>query len=119
MCILESWRLNLPSSQRKTDITLQKVLLHVVKASSSVVCSCDNLMPKGNTCKDAPLPIIDSLALLNIPSLGITTKRKNLKKHKLPDNLKSFVDMPVESEILFGDDMNKIISYLSSANSAL
>ena len=120
LCNPEIWRLNLASLQRSTDIMLQKVLLHVVKASYALMISCDKLIVKGEDCKDILAQVVDSLALLGTSSIEINQLRRDLMRHKLPNNLKPLAkDVPPGSDFLFGDDINKRISQLSSTNSAL
>lgn len=115
----EIWRSSMFSFQRLTDIILQKVLLHVVKAFYAAVCSCDNFVQKDDTCKDALARMIDSFALFCTTSVRIKTLRRDLIRNKLPKNLKPLVkDLPAESEF-FGYDINKRISWLLSKNFAL
>ena len=102
--------------QRLTDIIIQKVLLHVVKAFYAAVCSCDNFVQKDDTCKDNLAQMIDSFALFCTTSVRIKTLRRNLIRNKLPKNLKALVkDLPAELEF-FGYDINKRISWLLSKN---
>ena len=43
-CNLEIWKINLSSFQHSTDINLQKILLHLMKASYAIVNACDDLI---------------------------------------------------------------------------
>ena len=54
--------------------------------------------------------MIDLLAFLSTASVGINILRRDLIKHKLPNNLKSLVKdvlAELESEFLFRNDLNK------------
>ena len=54
--------------------------------------------------------MIDLLAFLSTDSVGINIFRRDLIKHKLPNNLKSLVKdvlAELESEFLFRNDLNK------------
>ena len=43
-CNPDIWKINLPSFQRSTDINLQKILLHLIKASYAIVNACHELI---------------------------------------------------------------------------
>ena len=120
LCNPEIWRLNLATLQRSTDIMLQKVLLHVVKASYAIMISCNKLIQKGGEFREILTPVIDSLALLGTSTTEINQLRQDLIKHKLPANLKLLAKgVPPESDLLFRDEINKSLSQLSTTNSAL
>ena len=43
-CNLEIWKINLSLFQHSTDVNLQKILLHLMKASYAIVNACDELI---------------------------------------------------------------------------
>ena len=118
----EIWKINLSSFQRSTDINLQKILLHLMKASYAIVNACDELIVAEETERSNNLltMLVDSVALLGLSTIELNALRRDLMKHKLPDHLKQLAkDVPSDSTHLFGDDIQKRINQIAATNTAL
>ena len=121
-CNPEIWKINLFSLQRSTDINLQKILLHLTKASYAIVNTCDELIVAEETegsNKLLTVPV-DSAALLGLSKFELNALKRDLMKHKLPDRLKQLAkDVPSNSTHLFGDDIQKRINQIAPNNTPL
>ena len=118
LCNPEIWRLNLANLRRSTDIMLQKVLLHVVNASYAIMISCDKRIQKEVEFKEILAPVIDSLVFLGTSTIELNQLWRDLARHKLPPNLKPLAkDVSPEPDLLFWDEISKIIYQLSATDS--
>ena len=120
-CNPEIWKINLSSFQRSTDINLQKILIHLMKTSYTIVNACDELVVVVETEGSNKLltMLVNSVALLGLSTIELNAFRRNLIKHKLPDHLKQPAkDVPPDSTHLFGDDIQKQISQIDVTNTA-
>ena len=118
-CNPEIWKINLFSLQRSTDINLQKVLLHLTKASYAIINACDELIVAEETERSNKLltMLVDSVALLGLSTFELNVLITDLIKHKLPDRLKQLTkDVPSNSIHLFGDDIQKRINQIAPNN---
>ena len=118
----EIWKINLSSFQCSTDINLQKILLHLMKASYAIVHACDDLIVAEETEKSNKLltMLVDSVALLGLSTVELNVLRRDLMKHKLLDHLKQLAkDFQSDSTHLFGDDIQKRIHQIAATYTAL
>ena len=94
-CKPEIWKINLSSFQRSTDISLQKILLNLIKTSYAIVNACDELIVVEETEGSNKLltMLVESVALLRLSTIELDALRSDLMKHKLSDHLKQFVRM--------------------------
>lgn len=121
-CNEDIWRINLSSLHRHNDWSIQKILLHVIKASYAMFYACDKLVAKeeNETCNEVLNLLIDAVALLGHSSIEINNLRRDLMKHRLPAHLRKLVkNVPPDSKFLFGDDIQKRISQIAATNTAL
>ena len=121
-CNPEIWKINLSSFELSTGINLQKNLLHLMKASYHIVNACDKLIVAEETEGSNKLLImlLDSVALLELSTIELNALRRDLMKHKLPDQLKQLtIDVPSHSTHLFVDDIQKRIKQIAATNTAL
>ena len=116
----EIWNENLQASHRMTDINLRKIKLlnAVVEACEKVVSRLGKY--KQDLSKELLTPLVDSLAFIGKATKDTNKLRKDILKSKLPAKMKQLTkNVPAESELLFGDDLNKRISQINNTNSAL
>ena len=121
-CNPEIWKINLFSFQRSTDINLQKILLHLTKASYAIINACHELIVAEETERSNKLltMLVDSVALLGLSTFELNVLITDLIKHKLPDRLKQLTkDVPSNSTHLFGDDIQKRINQIAPNNTPL
>ena len=124
-CNPEIWKINLSSLQHSTfhtDISLRKILLHLMKASYAIVNACDELIVAEETERSNKLLIIfdESVALLGLSTIQLNALKRDLMKHKLPDHLKQFAkDVPSDSTYVFGDGIQKGINLIAATITAL
>ena len=115
-CNPEIWKINLFSFQRSTDINLQKILLHLAKASYAIINACDELIVAEETERSNKLltMLVDSVALLGLSTFELNVLITDLIKHKLPDRLRQLTkDVSSNSTHLFGDDIQKRINQIA------
>ena len=72
---------------------MQKILLHITKASYALFSACDSLLQDRTNCHDVLKLIVESLALLGLSILQINHFKRQLTKHRLLDHLKSLIKM--------------------------
>ena len=116
-CNPEIWKINLSLFQFSTDISLQKILLHLMKASYAIVNACDELIVAVETEGSNKLltMLVESVAFLGLSTIELNALRRDLMKYKLPDHLKQLAkDVPSDSINLFGDDILKRINLQSA-----
>ena len=104
-CNPEIWKINLSSFKRSTDINLQKILLHLMKASYVVLNACDELKVAEKTggLNKLLTMLVDSVSFLVLSTTELNALRKDLMKHKLSDHLKELAkDVLSDSTHLFG-----------------
>ena len=123
-CNEEIWRGDiLNTSRRSSDIVLQKIQMHTVKAACAMTDAFDKIMKKNlksDQCKEMITPVIDVLALLGVVTAEINQFRKEQMKDSLPAKMQPLTkNVPPESEGLFDNDLSKRINQLNSTNTAL
>ena len=65
-------------------------------------------------------PLVDSLAFIGKTTKDTNQLRRDILKSRLQAEMKQLIkNVPAESELLFGDDLNKRISQINNTNSAL
>ena len=65
-------------------------------------------------------PLVDSLAFIRKTTKDTNQLRRDILKSRLQAEMKQLTkNVPAESELLFGDDLNKRISQINNTNSAL
>ena len=104
-CNPEIWKINLSSFKRCTDINLQKIILHLMKASYVIVNACDELKVAEETggLNKLLTMLVDSVSFLVLSTTELNALRKDLMKHKLSDHLKELAkDVLSDSTHLFG-----------------
>ena len=112
-CNPENWKINLSLFQHFTDISLQKILLHLMKASYATVNHCDELIVAKETEGWNKLLTIlaDCLVLLELSTIELNAFKRDLMKHQLPYHLKQLAkDVPSDSPQSFRDDIQKRIN---------
>ena len=114
-CNPEMWKINLSSFRRSAGIILQKILLHLVKASYAIVNACYELIVAEETEGSNKLltVLVDSEALLGLSTIELNAFSRDFMKHKLPDHLKQLAkDVPSDdlATYVFGDDIQKRIN---------
>ena len=89
-CNPKIWNIDLSSFESSRYINLQKILLHLMKASYHIATACDELIVAQETERSYKLLTIcvDSVALLGLSTIALQTLTRDLMKHKLPDHLK-------------------------------
>ena len=121
----EIWNENLQASHRMTDINLRKIQLLNVSAAYAVVEACEKVVSrlgkyKQDLSKELLTPLVDSLAFIGKATKDTNQLRRDILKSRLPAKMKQLTkNVPAESELLFGDDLNKRISQINNTNSAL
>ena len=113
--------INLSSSQCSTDISLQTILLYIVKASYAIFYSYDKLVFLNNEAsKNIQSMLIDSVPLLGLSTVEINSLRRDPMKYRLPVHLRRLAkDVPSDSKFLFTDDIQRRVSQILATNSAL
>ena len=107
-CNPEIWKIHLSLFQHSTDINLQKIFLHLMKASYVIVNACDELIVAEETegSKKLLTMLVDSVALLGVSTVEVNALRRELMKHRLPDHLMQLAkDVLSDSTHLFRDDI--------------
>ena len=90
----------------------------VIKACVKVVSSMGKY--KQDLSKELLNPLVDSLAFIRKERKDTNELRRDILKSRLPAKMKQLTkNVPAESELLFGDDLNKRISQINNTNSAL
>ena len=75
---------------------------------------------KQDLSKELLTPLVDSLAFIGKATKDTNQLRRDILKSRLPAKMKQLTkNVPAESELLFGDDLNKRISQINNTNSAL
>ena len=121
----EIWNENLQASRRMTDINLRKIQLLNVSAAYVVIEVCEKVVSRLGKFKqvlsmELLTPLVDSLAFIGKAAKDINQLRRDILKSRLPAKMKQLTkNVPAESELLFGDDLNKRISQINNTNSAL
>ena len=65
-------------------------------------------------------PLVDSLAFLGKAKKDTNQLKRDILKSRLPAKMKQLTkNAQAESELLFGDDLNKKVSQISNINSAM
>ena len=95
------------SFQCSAYISLQKLLLHIVKVSYAIFYSCDkHIFVINEATKNVRSILIDSVALLGLSTEEINSLRRDLMKHRLPVHLRRLgKDVPSDSKFFFEDYM--------------
>ena len=112
----EIWNENLQASHRMTDINLRKIQLLNVSAAYAVIEACEKVVSrmgkyKEDLSKEMITPLVHSLDFIGKATKDTNQLRRDILKSKLPAKMKQLTkNVPVESELLFGDDLNKRIS---------
>ena len=83
-CNLEISKINSFSFQHSTNINLQRILLHLMKASYIIVNACDELTVADETEESNKwlTIMVDSAAVLELSTIELNTLRRDLMKHK-------------------------------------
>ena len=121
----EIWNENLQASRRMTDINLRKIQLLNVSAAYVVIEVCEKVVSRLGKFKqvlsmELLTPLVDSLAFIGKATKDTNQLRRDILKSRLPAKMKQLTkNVPAESELLFGDDLNKRISQINNTNSAL
>ena len=121
-CNLEISKINSFSFQHSTNINLQRILLHLMKASYIIVNACDELTVADETEESNKwlTIMVDSAAVLELSTIELNTLRRDLMKHKFPDHLKELAkQVPSDSAHLFGDNIQKLINHIAATNISL
>ena len=96
-----------------------------VSAAYPVTEACEKVVHrmskyKADFSKELLTPLVDSLAFIGKPTKDTNHLRRDILKSRLPGKMKQrSKNVPAESELLFGDDLNKRISQINNTNSAL
>ena len=82
-CNPEIWKIDLTLFQSSAGISLQKMLLHLMKASYVIVNVSDELIVAEGTEGSHKLltMFVDSAALLGLSTIELSTFREDLMKH--------------------------------------
>ena len=121
----EIWNENLQASHRMTDINLRKIQLLTVSAAYAVTQACEKVVSrlgkyKQDLSTELLTPLVDSLTFIGKATKDKNQLRRDILKSRLPAKMKQpNENVPAESELLFGDDLNKRISQINNTNSAL
>ena len=121
----EIWNENLQASHRMTVINLRKIQLLNVSAAYAVTEAYEKVVSrigkyKEDLSKELLTPLVDSLAFTGKATKDTNQLRRDILKSRLPAKMKQLTNnVPAESELLFGDDLNKRISQINNINSAL
>ena len=108
-----------------TDIYLREIQLLNVSAAYAVIEACGMLVSrmgkyKQDLSKEMLTPLVDSLVFIGKATKDTNQLRIDILKSRLPAKMKQITrNVPAESELLFGDDLNKRISQINNTNSAL
>ena len=93
-----------------------------MKASYAIVNDCDELIVAEETEGSNKLLtiLVDCVGLLLSSKIELNALRRDLMKHKLPDDLKQLAkNVPPDSTHLFGDDIQKQINQIAATNTVL
>ena len=119
-CNPEIWNKNLTTIRKGHDIGLKNIQMLSVKYT--VTESCDKVMDrklKSLLWKEIMTALIVTLALLGLILSKLNQFRRDYLKSRLPEKIRPLAkNVPVKSEWLFGDDLNKRINTISSTNAA-
>ena len=111
----EVWNENLLTANRMTDIGLCKIQLLNISALYAITKTCEKVIGrlgkyKMDLSKELLTPLIDALAFF----------RRDMIRPRLPGRMKQLAkNVPIGSELLFGDDLNKRIDQINNTNNAL
>ena len=120
----EIWNENLQEPHRMTDSNLSEIQLLNVSVRFVVVEAYDKAVSRtGKYKKDFSkelLTSVDSLAFIEKATKDTNQFRRDIVKSRLPAKMKQLTkNVPAESELLFGDDLNKKASQIKKTNSTL
>ena len=108
-----------------TDIDLRKIQLLNVSAADAVIEASEKVVSRLSKYKqdlsiELLTPLVDLLAFIGKATKDTNQLRRDILKSRLPAKMKQLTkNVPAESELLFGDDLNKRISQINNTNSAL
>ena len=121
----EIWDENLQASHRMTEINLRKIQLLNVLAAYAATEACEKVVSRlGKYKQDLSMellnPLVDSLTFIGKATKDKNQLRRDILKSRLPAKMKQLTkNVPAESELLFGKDLNKRISQINNTNSCL
>ena len=107
-----------------TDINVRKLQLLNVSAAYAVTEPCEKVVSrmdkyKQDLSKELLTPLVDSLGFIGKATTDTNQLRRDILKSRLPSKMNELTkNVPAESELLLGDDLNKRISQINNANSA-
>ena len=108
-----------------TDISLRKIQLFNVSTAYAVIEACEKVLSRlgiyqQDLIMELLTPLVDSLAFIGKATRDINQLRRDILKSSLRAKMKQLTkNVPAESELLFGDDLNKRICQINSPDSVL
>ena len=108
-----------------TDIDLRKIQLLNVSAADAVIEASEKVVSRLSKYKqdlsiELLTPLVDLLAFIGKATKDTNQLRRDILKSRLPARIKQLTtNVPAESELLLGDDLNKRTSQINNTNSAL
>ena len=121
----EIWNEILQASHRMTDINFRKTQLLNGSAAYTVTEACEKAVSRLDKYKqDLSIELftrlVDSLSFIGKAAKHTNHLRRDILKSRLPAKMKQLTkNVSPESELLFGDDLNKRISQIKNTKSAL
>ena len=120
----EIWNNALTASERSLDLKLQKVQKLITKAISANLKATNDLLDikgkKGNKkelLKQAATNATDAVALLTTANDCTATLRRDLMVKSLEYEQRGLgKDVPIDNNMLFGDDLNKRLTEIAGVN---
>ena len=108
-----------------SDINLKKIQMLNVSAAYAVIDVCEKAISrlgkyKQHLSMELLTPPVDSLVYIGKTAKDRNQLRRDILKSRLPAKMKQLTkNVPAESELLFGKDLNKRISQINNTNSCL
>ena len=125
-CNHEIWTNVLSSALRFNDLNLQRAQCQMSKAANAMILVCNQLLAHKNNASTKLETnklishTIDALALLGNSVQELSQRRREAIRGKIPHRLQHLAsNVPPNSTLLFGDDINKRIQAISTTNKAL
>ena len=124
-CNEDIWNVNLMTQMRSNDLGFQRIQNMIIRSANAVMYTTDSLIQCKNKKTDIPFgslieQLIDVTGLLSHACHDLTQKRREAIKPALRKKLQKLVyNVPKDSKELFGDDLEKRIKAIFSANNAL
>ena len=122
----EIWANNLDTEARSLDLNFQRIQKDLLKITAIQSTLANDLLAYVNNtsvksdANDLIVRATDSLALIGNLQQEISQYRREAMKHKLPTMYQQLIhNVPPNSKMLFGDDLNKRLQSMSTTNRAL